>query len=67
MLSALGTITQVNKMSEKVFAKLHGEVVHMVAHGDYLYIAAIHLGQTVIYQIDVDGNKRKVEIPEGDF
>lgn len=54
-------------MSEKVFCRLQGEVVHMIAHGDYLYVAVNHLGACQIYQIDINGNWKKVEIPEGDF
>jgi hypothetical protein len=51
-------------MSEKIFAKLNGKVVNMVAHGDYLYVAVLHMGQTIIYRVDVKGNFKEIKFHE---
>lgn len=34
-------------------ANLRGQIVHMIAHGDYLYVGVMHLGNTVIYEISL--------------
>jgi len=39
-------------MNDRKIAEMHGEVVHMVAIGDHIYIAVLHLGKTLVYEVD---------------
>lgn len=51
-------------MSEKVFAKFNGKIVDMVVAGDYLYVAVDHMGKCEIYEVDISGKSKRVELDE---
>jgi hypothetical protein len=39
-------------MNDRKIAEMHGEVVQMIAVEGFLYVAVLHLGKTVVYEVD---------------